>query len=187
MTKSGITAKEAKLHAILDAATELLANKPTASLSEIADHAGIGVATLHRYVESREQLMLQLCLRVTKVVGETIKRLVEETKDEEAYIPALVEELIPMGDKIHYLTNEASLYYSEEMAAAEREILEPVRASIRSLQQKGIMRQDLDSEWILNVLYSLLILTWQQVQQGNIAKNAAAKLVLDTLYRGVCT
>ncbi|REK76761.1 TetR/AcrR family transcriptional regulator [Paenibacillus paeoniae] len=187
MGQSRSAAKEAKLHAILDAATELLVDKPTASLNEIAEHAGIGIATLHRYVESRDQLMLQLCLRVTKVVGETIKRIAEETEDEEAYIPALVEALVPMGDKIHYLTHEASLYYSDEMAAAENEILEPIRSSIRALQEKGIMRRDMDSEWILNVLYSLLILTWQQVQQGNIAKNFAAKLVLDTLYHGVRT
>lgn len=187
MTKSGLTAKEAKLDAILDAATELLVNKPTASLSQIAEHAGIGVATLHRYIENREQLMLQLSLRVIKVVGGTIKRLSEETEDEEAFIPALVQELVTMGDKIYYLTNESSLYYSKEIAAAEQEILEPIRTSIRSLQQKGKMRKDLDTEWILNVLYSLIILTWQQVQEGNIAKNSASKLVIETLYHGVRT
>lgn len=187
MTKSGLTAKETKLEAILDAATELLVNKPTASLSQIAEHAGIGIATLHRYVENREQLMLQLSLRAIKVVGGTIKRLAEETEDEEAFIAALVEELVKMGDKIYYLIHDAPACVSEEVTAAEQELLVPVRNTIRSLQQKGKMRNDMDAEWILNVMYSLLILTWEQVQEGNIAKNSASKLVLDTLYHGVRT
>ncbi|WP_139998825.1 TetR/AcrR family transcriptional regulator [Paenibacillus paridis] len=187
MDKPRITAKEAKLHAILDSATELLVEKPTASLNEIAEHAGIGIATLHRYVESRDQLMLQLGLRAVQVVGDTMSCLSQDEKDGNSYIPALIEALIPLGDKIHFLTHDASLYYNEEMLAAENKILEPIRNAIRSLQQAGTLRQDLDTEWILNVLYSLLILTWQQVQQGNIAKNSAAKLVIDTLFHGVKT
>ncbi|WP_044358082.1 TetR/AcrR family transcriptional regulator, partial [Paenibacillus sp. E194] len=52
------SSKEAKLNTILDAATKILVEKPTASLNDIADYAGIGIATLHRYIENREQLML---------------------------------------------------------------------------------------------------------------------------------
>lgn len=44
------SSKEAKLHMILDAATEILVEKPTASLNDIAEYAGIGIATLHRYL-----------------------------------------------------------------------------------------------------------------------------------------
>ncbi|KJB85662.1 hypothetical protein AZ66_23290, partial [Paenibacillus sp. E194] len=64
-------------------------------------------------------------------------------------------------------------------------ILQRVRHTLGELQQKGLLRQDMSSEWIANVLYSLLILAWQQVHLGNIAKNSAAKLVVDTLYNGV--
>lgn len=75
MSSGRTAAKEAKLRAILDAATELLVEKPTASLNDIAEYAGIGIATLHRYIESREQLMLQLGLRAVEVVEETLRRI----------------------------------------------------------------------------------------------------------------
>ncbi|MEW9105451.1 TetR/AcrR family transcriptional regulator [Paenibacillus sp.] len=179
------SSKEAKLHMILDAATEILVEKPTASLKDIAEYAGIGIATLHRYIESREQLMLQLGLRAVKVVGETMDQLERLQSNNEAYIPQLVDALIPLGDKIHFLTQDASLYFNEEMVAAEEQILRRLRQSIEQLQHKGQLRQDMSTDWIVNVLYSLLILAWQQVHQGNIAKNGAAKLVVDTLYNGV--
>ncbi|UHA73498.1 TetR/AcrR family transcriptional regulator [Paenibacillus sp. 481] len=187
MKNTRTATKEARLNAILDAATELLVEKPTASLNEIADCAGIGIATLHRYIESREQLMLQLGLRATNVVGETVSQIRLDEENDESYIKALIEVLIPLGDKIYFLTHETSLYFSAEMIAAEEKVKEPIRQAIKSLQLTGYFRQDMSSDWILEVLYSLLILTWQQVQQGHIAKKVAPKLVIDTLFHGVRT
>ena len=43
----------------------------------------------------------------------------------------------------------------------------------------------MSSEWMLNVLYSLLFTMWQQVQEGNIAKNSAALLIVETLFNGI--
>lgn len=179
--------REAKLNAILDAATELLIEKPTASLNEIADYAGIGIATLHRYVESRDQLMLQLGLRAVQVVGETMSRIPLDEENNENYIPALVEALIPLGDKIYFLAHDTSLMYSKEMEKAENKLKEPVRQTIQSLQSKGYLRQDMSSEWMLNVLYWLLFITWQQVQEGHVAKKSAASLILETMLHGFKT
>ncbi|MFS0558756.1 TetR/AcrR family transcriptional regulator [Brevibacillus sp. 179-C9.3 HS] len=185
MSSGRTAAKEAKLRAILDAATELLVEKPTASLNDIAEYAGIGIATLHRYIESREQLMLQLGLRAVEVVEETLRRIRPVGEIGDDYIRELIEALIPLGDKINFLANETSLHYSEEMGAAEARVKEPIREAIRSLQSGGAFREDMSADWILEVLYSLLFVTWQQVHEGRIASKSAAKLVIDTLYHGV--
>ncbi|MED4164602.1 TetR/AcrR family transcriptional regulator [Halalkalibacterium halodurans] len=131
--RSKAPTKEARFKAILDAATEVLVEKPTASMNEIAEYAGVGVATLHRYVENREKLMVYLGYRAIQAVSETIEGIPLNEENDENYISKLVEALI---------------------------------------------------QWILNVLYSLLFLTWQQVQEGHIAKNSAASLVLSTFYHG---
>ena len=46
--------------AIAEAGFELLSRNPGASLSEIAEHAGVGRATLHRHFASREALLIAL-------------------------------------------------------------------------------------------------------------------------------
>jgi len=178
-------AKEARLHAILDAATELLVEKPTASLTDIANYAGIGIATLHRYIENREQLMLQLGFRAVQVVSETMNEIPVDEEKLESYIPRLVEALIPLGDKIYFLAHECSVNYSSELLAAEDQLKEPIRQTIIQLQKQGYLRQDMTSEWMLNVLYSLLFTMWQQVQEGNIAKNSAALLIMETVFNGI--
>lgn len=185
MNDSRTATKQAKLHAILDAATELLVVKPTASLNDIAEEAGIGIATLHRYIDSRDHLMSQLGFRAIAVVSETMSRIQLDEEHAEAYIPRLIEELIPLGDKIYFLAHETALNENEELVKAEQKLLEPIKQAIQLLQQQGKFRQDLSSDWIFGVLYSLLFHTWQQVQQGYVARHSAAKLLMDTLFLGV--
>jgi AcrR family transcriptional regulator len=183
--KKGLSAlKEARFNAILDAATMLLVEKPTASMNEIAEYAGIGIATLHRYVESREKLMLFLGYRAIDLVSDTINQIPLDEERCENYIPELIEALIPLGDKIYFLGHDASVYYNKELDEAEQKLREPVRRVIELLQHRGYFQQTVSSEWILNTLYALLFLTWQQVHEGNVAKKSAAALVLNTFYHG---
>jgi AcrR family transcriptional regulator len=187
MNKEMSAAKQAKLNLIMDAATTLLIEKPTASMNEIAERTGIGIATLHRYVESREQLMLHLGFRAIQVVGETMRGIPLDETSCESYIPQVIEALIPLGDKIYFLAHDASVHYNPELEKADEKLREPVLRVIELLQQKGYFRPSVSKEWIINVLYSLLFLTWQQVQEGHLAKKSAASLVIDTLYHGFRT
>lgn len=184
MKKELTSIKQTRLNSILDEATKLLIKKPTASMHEIAESAGIGIATLHRYVESREQLMIYLGLRAIEVVSETMEDIRLDEDNCEAFIPELIEALIPLGDKIYFLAHDITVNYNREIEEADRKLREPVLRAIDLLQQKGYFRQHVDRNWIINVLYSLLFLTWQQVVDGEIAKNSAAALVVDTFYHG---
>jgi AcrR family transcriptional regulator len=187
MTSGMTTVKQMRLNSILDEATSLLIEKPNASMNEIAEYAGIGIATLHRYVESREQLMIHLGFRAIEVVSETMKGIQLDEDHCENYIPELIEALIPLGDKIHFLAHDATVNYNVEIEKADAQLRAPVLHVIGLLQQKGYFRQDFDRKWILDVLYSLLFLTWQQVMSGDIARKSASALVLDTFYYGIKT
>lgn len=176
--------KQAKRNAILDEATMLLVEKPNASLTEIAEAAGIGIATLHRYVESREQLMIDLGLRAIEAVNETVRQVPLDEENCETYFPELIEALIPLGDKIYFLAHDASVNYNQDIDLANQKLREPVLYAISLLQQKGYFRPEIRKEWIIDVLYSLLFLTWQQIRTGHIAQKSAAALVIDTFYHG---
>ncbi|MGG1615882.1 TetR/AcrR family transcriptional regulator [Paenibacillus sp. NRS-1781] len=184
MKKDMTTIKQVRLNSLLDVATMLLIDKPNASMNEIADYAGIGIATLHRYVESREQLMIYLGFRAIEVVSETMKGISLDEENYENYIPELIEALIPLGDKIYFLAHDASVNFNKDIEEADQKLREPILHVIEILQQKGYFHPHIDKDWIMNVLYSLLFLTWQQVRNGNIAKNSAAALVVNTFYHG---
>ncbi|WP_379141310.1 TetR/AcrR family transcriptional regulator [Paenibacillus sp. sgz500992] len=179
--------KQTRLNTILDEATKLLIEKPNASMNEIADASGIGIATLHRYVESREQLMIHLGFRAIEVVRATIEGIPLTEENCEDYFPRLIEALIPLGDKIYFLGHDASVNYNPDIEGADQKLREPALKAISMLQQKGYLRHDINSKWIIDVLYSILFLTWQQVIDGQIARKSAAALVVDTFYNGFKT
>jgi AcrR family transcriptional regulator len=87
----------------LDAAADLLATNPSASLAEIAAHARIGKATLHRYFESHEALVLALALRSLAAIQQAIaaSRPAEGPLDQA--LLRLAEALVPLGDKLYFL------------------------------------------------------------------------------------
>ncbi len=184
MSKEISPIKQLRLNAILDAATSLLIEKPGASMAEIAEAAHIGIATLHRYVDSREQLMAYLGFRAIEVVSETMSAIPLDEDQCESYFPKLIEALVPRGDKIYFLAHDASVHYNKEIEEADRKLREPLLLVIGMLQKRGYFRAGVNKEWIVNVLYSLVFLTWQQVQDGHLAKNSAAALVVDTFYHG---
>ncbi|MCG7382117.1 helix-turn-helix domain-containing protein [Paenibacillus sp. ACRRY] len=184
MKKEMTSIKQTRLNSILDEATKLLIEKPNASMNEIAESANIGIATLHRYVESREQLMVYLGLRAIEVVNQAMQNIQLDEENCEKYIPELIEALIPLGDKIYFLTHDATIHYNPEIEGADLKLREPILHVVGLLQQKGYFRQNVDKNWIVDVLYSILFLTWQQVISGDIARKSAAALVVDTFYHG---
>ena len=69
-------AAERNRAAILDAAHELLAASPTASMNEVATRAGVGAGTLYRHFPTREDLILAVYKHdVLKLVGSVDKLL----------------------------------------------------------------------------------------------------------------
>ena len=184
MEKEQMPAKQAKLNAILDAATSLLVEKPTASLNEIATRAGIGIATLHRYIESREQLMLHLGFRAMDVLRKAFESVEKDAVNLERYIPRLIETLIPLGDRIYFLTRDATIGGNPDMEHTYRDIRQPVLEKIEQLQQQRILRQDCDAEWIWSVTESVLFLAWERMAGGNLTPSEAAALVESTVRRG---
>jgi len=176
--------KENKANAILDAATAYLVTKPAASLQEIAAHAGIGIATLHRYFPSREDLMMHLALRATSVIKSKLEVIQLDDAQPERYLPLLIESLIPLGDKVFFLNYEATLDNYPEVAAAEKDLKLSVQNVLEQLQQRRLLRSDLSSEWMIETLYALLFVTWENIQRGKLARVGASGLLLETVFHG---
>ncbi|MBZ0283386.1 MAG: TetR/AcrR family transcriptional regulator [Anaerolineae bacterium] len=175
---------EKRKHELLDAASALLAINPTASLAEIAAHAGIGKATLHRYFASRDDLILALAIRSLTLLEEVITSArLGEGSFTQAF-ERLVEGLIPLADKFFFLLSEPVVNYDPHLAKAEQEVGLPVEKLVERGQQSGELRTDIPVKWILHVLDYLLYATWHAVYKGELAKNDAPGLVMTTLLQG---
>ena len=87
--------------AIIEAGISALLLNPSAGMSEIAQFAGVGRATLYRHFESREALIRKLaivCAEETDIALEPYAHLTGR-----AAIEAVIDVLVPMADRFRFL------------------------------------------------------------------------------------
>lgn len=177
--------KDGRRQELLNAASELLALNPAASLADIAAHAGIGKATLHRYFASRDDLMLALAQRALALVSEAIEQSAPEEGSAIEALTRIIERLVPLGDKLFFLLREASLEAHPDLAEADAATIDPVLQLIARGQASSELRTDLSAKWIAHHLDYALFATWQAVHDGAVARKEAARLLVTTLLGGI--
>lgn len=176
--------KDNKRKAILDAATELLVLKPTVTLQEIADHAQIGIATLHRYFSTRELLLDALALNAIGLVDEALEGIMNDDSDMLRFLTEVFEALIPLGSKMSFLSFAASVDENPDILAEEARIKQPLREAVEGWQTRGLLNAAMPAHWMITVMYNLLFVAWQEIQNGNLAKNDAPQLLVSTVIQG---
>ncbi|NQX44387.1 TetR/AcrR family transcriptional regulator [Paenibacillus tritici] len=176
--------KDNKRKAILDAATELMVLKPTATLQEIADHAHIGIATLHRYFSTRELLLDALALNAIGLVDEALTGILNDDSDMLRFLTEVFEVLIPLGSKMSFLSFAASVEENPDILAEEARVKQPLREAVEGWQTRGLLNAAMPAHWMITVMYNLLFVAWQEIQNGNLAKNDAPQLLVSTVIQG---
>lgn len=177
---------ERRLH-ILDAAAELLAIKPTASLADIATHAHIGKATLHRYFSTREALLIELAYRALNLVSDVITACRLDQDPAPIALGRLAEALVPHGDKWYFLLNEHFWDVHSDLIQAEEKVQAPILALIERGQAEGTFRHDISPTWMIYMLDFTMFAAWQAIFDGTIARRDAPRLVMDGLLGGIMT
>lgn len=179
-----ISSKDSRRQAILDAATEILALKPTATLQEIADYSDIGIATLHRHFSSREMLLDELALNAIDLVKKALAKIAFDYSDIKSSLMDIFDALIPLGNKIYFLGTAASVDENPNVVSGESSIKQPILYAIEQWKKNGLLNKNISSKWMMAVMYNLLFVAWQEIQSGNIARNDASNFLLITILQG---
>ena len=90
--------------AIIEAAFAVLNLNPGASLAEVADHAGVGRATLHRHFASREVLMSALSETAQEELEAAVKTATETAQSHTEGLQLALEAIIPLAGRQWFLS-----------------------------------------------------------------------------------
>lgn len=103
--------------AILDAAMIVLADRPTASLSDIATAAEVGRSTLHRYFADRSDLLRALALHVHDISNAAIERAEPDCGPPVEALRRVVECQLDLGPIVPFVYAEPTIMADKELAA----------------------------------------------------------------------
>ncbi|GAA3996282.1 TetR/AcrR family transcriptional regulator [Allokutzneria multivorans] len=170
---------------VLRAAASLLVRNHGASMTEVAEAAGISRATLHRVVPNRDALLDQL---LWLGLGETVTALTAARPEAGAPLAALervVVALTPVAELFRFVTTQPLDATTPEFQAGFHALDERLTALFLRGQDSGAFRGDLPATWMVDALASLLFAAALAARAGRLPGNDNPRAVIDLLVGGV--
>ncbi|WP_210651433.1 TetR/AcrR family transcriptional regulator [Nocardioides sp. SYSU D00065] len=177
---------------VLAAALRVLNRDPAASMAVIASAAGISRATVHRYFDSREALLVELGTRSLDRWEQRLDTLDVESVAASAD-PALILETLEVlilgyvddGDDFGFALTDQVILANAALERRTQRLADRETALLRAAQEAGVLRADLPPSWFGHAIYGLLVAAREALRVGDVARRDAGRLVLSTLQQGV--
>lgn len=169
---------------MLDAATRLLVETPSLSLGELAKRIGIGRTTLHRLFPTRGDLLAAVAHDALDHLATVYAEVGLDGDDPLAAVEALVEGLIPLGPRLMFLLRAHELDGDTEVTRRTAQLDAPIEAALRRAQRGGALDPELAPSWLVECLFAVIYVAWEQIELGRLAPRDATGLVLRTWLAG---
>ncbi|REK06697.1 MAG: TetR/AcrR family transcriptional regulator [Planctomycetota bacterium] len=169
---------------LLDAALRALSADPTATLSDVAAAAGVRRVTLHRHFGSRDDLLRELALRSLASMDAACEAAAGNAASYTAALRAIVEALVPVGDRFHFLWKLSAVWEDPQVAARVAEQNRELSVLVDHAKQEGGIAADVPNAWVLAAVEAVVFAALSAAREGNIAVNDAGRLAGRTLFDG---
>jgi AcrR family transcriptional regulator len=164
---------------VLDAAVALLAQRPQATMQEVADASGLGRTTVYRHFPRRQDLIDALFEEVLREAAETVEDALRSATSPRALLCDLGPRIIAIGDRYRFLDAHPELRERTlSLAGESRE--DPLERYLAECQARGEVRDDLPVAWMLTTLRGLGVVAMMEVSAGRMTVEEAGKHVGET-------
>ena len=174
------TAREA----IIEAAFQTFSQRPAASLGDIASHAGVGRATLHRHFRTREDLMVELAHAAMKELNAAVDAAVVDADNHTDGLKRALTAIIPLADRQWFLAHEP-VEHDPSIAAAYKADRDELTAEIEAARDEGTFAKEVPTRWIVETYEYLIYAAWTMIRDGAVTPAQAADLAWRTLTVGL--
>lgn len=172
--------------ALMEAGINTLLLNSDASMSEIAERAGVGRATLYRHFSTREQLILAIALESLEETDKACAHIHEQKLNGRAAIEEVFYSIMPLADRFHFLLSlwnvvdnnkQLKQIYDRQLAQLENRIKEA--------KQEKTIKKSIPNDWLVVVIDNLIYSGWLCVNQNQMTPKQVAKLSINTFFDGV--
>ena len=181
-----------KREQILGAAQRSLNVDPSASISTIAEAAGVSRATMHRHFESRESLLVELGTRSldrwSARMDEVDLEEVAATGDAgriRAALEALVGGYVDDSDDFGFALTDHVILVNADLNQRTERLAEREATLFGAAQACGVLRSDLPPRWFGHAVYGLLVAGREALRAGDVARKDVPHIVLSSFMNGV--
>ncbi|BBY28766.1 TetR/AcrR family transcriptional regulator [Mycolicibacterium sediminis] len=168
--------------AIIEATVSVLAANRTASLPVIAEAAGVGRTTVHRYFPDRDHLIREVAVDSIAVVRQLGVRADTTHGTAVDALHRLLAAYFSESDRIVFLFKDPAVL--QNVPPDEQPDDDFVMDLIRRGQVEGNLTSDLSAVWIQHALLALVLQGCEDVSTGELPAHTAVTTILRTFLRG---
>lgn len=166
--------------AVIDAALEVLAARPEASIEEVAAAAGLGRTTVYRHFATREDLLRSLFGRVVAESREVTAAVIARGGSAEDTLLALGPAIVGIGQRFRFLHGHQAL--AAEVLEAERGFeRDPVRVFLELGIANGELRDEMPLSWMQATIQSLAVATTDEINADRLEPEAGGRILGEML------
>jgi AcrR family transcriptional regulator len=163
---------------VLDAAVVLLAQRPQATMQEVADASGLGRTTVYRHFPRRQDLIDALFEEVLREAAETVEQALRAAGSARELLCELGPRIIAIGDRYRFL--DANPELRERALTPNNDGANPLEAYLVAAQERGEIRPDVPVAWILTTLRGLGVVAMVEVTAGRMSVEEAGRNLGET-------
>ena len=176
--------RERTRKAILDAAMTVLADNPSASLTDIAAAADVGRSTVHRYYPERTDLLRALARHVHALSNAEIDRADPTHGPADAALRRVVESQLDLGPIVLYIYTDPTLLADPELAAHLDSGDEAIAEVLARATADGPVYPP---GWARRVFWALLLTGYDAIRQDGIPRHQVVDAIMSSLTQGTIT
>lgn len=173
--------------AILNAAAAILGRDYHATLAQIADAAGVGRTTLHRYFPDRTSLIKATVEGSIEAIDRSVTDAAIDQGCPVEAMRRLVTAMVAVGDQLVFLFGDPRVLEGRHSAGTAPPPHDPVIALIKRGQAEGVFDQGVSPEWIQRVLWSLVYTGYKDAEACGLPKHGIVSTVIRTFESGIRT
>jgi AcrR family transcriptional regulator len=150
-----------------------------ATLADIAEAAGVGRTTLHRYFSDRTGLISAAIEDSVAAIDESVAGAAIDQGSPVEAMRRLVTAMVAVGDRLVFLFGDPRVLEGRAAARTPEPLDDPVLTLIKRGQAEGA--------WIQRVLWSLVYTGYQDAEACGLPRHGIVSTVIRTLESGVHT
>ncbi|WP_103936134.1 TetR/AcrR family transcriptional regulator [Thermomonospora echinospora] len=175
--------------AILAAAASVLARDRAATLADIAEAAGVGRSTLHRYFADREELINAVVEDSLTVISQSIDEAALGQGPPLEAMRRLVAAMLDVADRLMFLWGDPRVLDAFDKSSPAEDGSEAAPQSVADLiergQAEGVFDPEVSVDWIQNVLWAVVYTGVEQVEKGLMPRHGVHATVVRTFENGI--
>lgn len=182
-TESGTRARTRR--AIIDAAVEVLSERPTATLSDVADVAGVARSTLHRYFADRAELVTALTEHALERGDAALAEAAIDTGPPADAMRRLARSYFELGPLMLLVVSGKLEGADDSMWQRFESPDDPMITLIERGLADGTFEPAFDVEWIRSTFWAVVYSGWEVVSHGQMPRQTAIGTVVRTLEKAL--